>query len=385
MKKLLITLFFLIICITFSPKPVFAIENPLAVPNNKIGIHILFPSEVDNAAGLVNSNGGDWGYVTIPIQSDDKDLVKWQNFMDECKKDHIIPIIRLATTGDYFNTQDWSKPNYNDIIDFANFLNSLNWPTRNRYVIIYNEVNRADEWGGSVDPAGYAQLLEYAIKEFKFVNPDFFIISAGMDNAAPTQGNQYMNEYQYYEAMAQAVPNIFSEIDGFSSHSYPNPGFIQPPTVDTPESIYSYKYEQNLLQQLGGKKLPVFITETGWEDDIVSDNTIVNYYQQAFNNAWNDPSIVAITPFLLNAAAGPFQPFSLMKPDGSQTEEYKFIKNLPKTKGQPVLNSTQVLAAATTKTFNPPTKYFPPLKNTYQPKFILPASVKALLKWLLKV
>ena len=254
-KKPLIFVLILSLIVSLSPKSVLAIENPLTVPNNKIGVHILFPSEVDKAASLVNGGGGDWGYVTIPIQSDDMNLTKWQSFMDECRKMHVIPIIRLATLGDYFNTQDWSKPNYDDIIDFANFLNSLNWPTKNRYIIVYNEVNRADEWGGSVDPAGYARLLEYAVKEFKYVNPDFFVISAGMDNAAPTQGNQYMNEYQYYRDMASTIPDIFSEIDGMSSHSYPNPGFAQPPDVDSYESIDSYKYEQNFPVMLEVEKV----------------------------------------------------------------------------------------------------------------------------------
>src|SRR5215469_12078387 len=139
--RVLMLLFFL--CAFFIiVKPAGASENPLAVANNKIGIHILDPSELPAAAKLVNNNGGDWGYVTIPIQSADEDLVKWQKFMDACKKYHVIPIIRLATQGDYFNTQVWRKPNENDIVDFANFLNSLEWPTKNRYIIVFNEVNR---------------------------------------------------------------------------------------------------------------------------------------------------------------------------------------------------------------------------------------------------
>ncbi len=113
-------------------KPVFAVENPLRVANNKVGIHILFPTEIDKAAALVNSSGGDWGYVVIPIQSGDKDLKKWQAFMDEAKKRHVIPIIRLATEGDYFNTKVWRKPTPADVLDFANFLNSLTFPTKNK-------------------------------------------------------------------------------------------------------------------------------------------------------------------------------------------------------------------------------------------------------------
>src|SRR5258708_167695 len=163
MLKMRVLLLLFLLCCSFTlVKPVSAAENPLAVANNKVGIHILDPSEVSAAAQLVNHNG-DWGYVTIPIQSGDENPVKWQKFMNDCKNYHLIPIIRLATQGDYFNTQVWRTPNEYDIVDFAIFLNSLDWPTKNRYVIVYNEVNRADEWGGNVDPSAYAHLLSFAV------------------------------------------------------------------------------------------------------------------------------------------------------------------------------------------------------------------------------
>ena len=55
-----------------SIKPVQALYDPRTVENNKAGVHILDPSEIDSAARLVNSNGGDWGYLTIPIQPTDR-------------------------------------------------------------------------------------------------------------------------------------------------------------------------------------------------------------------------------------------------------------------------------------------------------------------------
>src|SRR5207245_3843448 len=81
------TICFIFLVISFllsvTSFPSFAAENPLAVPNNKIGVHILFPNELPDAVKLINSNGGDWGYVTIPIQSGDRDIEKWQHFFDE--------------------------------------------------------------------------------------------------------------------------------------------------------------------------------------------------------------------------------------------------------------------------------------------------------------
>lgn len=373
----------LISVLCFLPQRVQAIEDPLKAPNNKVGIHILFPSELSEAAKLVNSNGGDWGYVIIPIQSGDKDREKWQNFMNEAGKLHVIPILRLATQGDYFNTAVWSKPKYIDVIDFANFLNSLHWPTKNRYVVIYNETNRADEWGGNVNPTEYAQVLSYAVTIFKTKSEDFFIIGGGFDNAAPEQGTTFNNQYLYMRRMNEAVPGIFNQIDGYASHSYPNPGFSQPPSVNTPQSIASFTYERDLLKKLSNKSLPIFITETGWSADSVSDTLRANYYHQAFSTVWNDPDVIAITPFLLRAHGGPFTKFSFLNEDGNKTEQYQAIESLPKISGEPLL-STKVLGITNDSPINPPKKKFTRAKRTSE---IAPLSqvFQSVFAWMMKL
>ncbi len=325
-----------------TPTKSYAVENPLRTMNNKIGIHILFDDELPDAAKLINTTGGDWGYVVIPIQSGDKDLIKWQKFMDTAAKFHVIPIIRLATEGDYFNTKVWRKPDFLDIIDFSNFLDSLNWPTKNRYIIVFNEVNRGDEWGGVANPAEYAQLLSYAVSVFKSKTQDFFVISAGMDNAAPDAPPSYMNEYTYMRAMQDAIPGVFNQIDGFASHSYPNPGFAQPPTVKTDKSIASFSFERDLIKTYRNSDIPVFITETGWNAPSISEDTKASYLQEALDTVWNDPGIVMVAPFLLRAGDGPFKGFSFMDVNGQTTKQYEMLKKLYKVRGLPSL-AQQVL------------------------------------------
>lgn len=333
------TIFFFTSVFIFSftfVKPAFGIYDPLSQKNNIFGIHILFPEEVSEASVLVNSNGGDWGYVTIPIKASDRNIEKWQKFMDDSKKYHLIPIVRLATDGDYFSKSSWSKPTDYDILDFANFLNSLSWPTQNRYVVVYNEPNRGDEWGGAPNAAEYSEILDYSTQVFKQKNPDFFIISAGFDNASVNISNQSVNQYTFMQEMEDAVPGIFSKIDGLGSHSYPNPGFSAAPSLSR-NGIYSYYYQKDLAYQLSGKDLPVFITETGWSSDSVPSSTEVNYYNQAFNDYWNDKSIVAVTPFIFHAEQGPFAQFSFVEND-TQSDIYKAYKNFSKVKGEPLLS-----------------------------------------------
>lgn len=372
---------FLCLFSLFFLKPIYASYDPLSVPNNKIGVHILFPSELPDAAKLINSSGGDWGYVTIPIQARDKDLKKWQLFMDQAKQLHIIPILRLASEGDYFNTSAWRKLTLLDMLDFANFLDSLNWPTKNRYIIVANEPNRGDEWGGSPHPDEYAKILSYATTVFKLKNPDFFVISAGLDNAAANTSIA-INEYSYLRQMETAVPGIFNQIDGIGSHAYPNPAFAQPPEVQNAESIASFKYERDLISQFTTKNLPVFITETGWSTDAVSDSQIASYYQQAFSSVWNDSKIVTVTPFLLNAGGGPFTQFSLLK-NGTQTLEYLELLHLPKVKGLPSITS-KVLAAEITTIQDLPVKTFFPTHHSIFQEFALQVS-KITAKFLLGI
>lgn len=331
---LLIFIFILTFIFLIMKSSSYAIYDPLSLPNNKYGIHILFPEEISEAAHLVNSTGGDWGYITIPIRASDKNLEKWQKFMDKAAELHIIPLIRIATEGDYFTEGSWEIPSKYYIIDFANFLNSLNWPTKNRYVIIFNETNRGDEWGGVPDAAEYAQILNYAVDIFKQRSDKFFIIMGGLDNASSDIYQKSVNQFKYMRQMDEEVPGIFGKIDGLSVHAYPNPGFSSSPNYLGINGIFSFNYEQDLVEELSGKKLPVFITETGWSSDTVLLQTQSKYYKEAFLQVWDDKNIVAVTPFIFQAEQGPFRQFSFIV-DGKKTQIYDSYYNFNKPKGKP--------------------------------------------------
>lgn len=358
MKFVNIFIFSFLLVLLASFLPVHAVYDPLSVPNNSFGIHILQTSEVSKAAELVNSSGGDWGYVTIPIRSNERDLDKWTQFMQDCDRLHLIPILRIAS----FPVDDhWMAPNEWDLIDFSNFLSDLPWPVKNRYVIIYNEPNHEGEWGGFVNPTEYARVLDRAIDIYHKRNPDFFIISAGMDASAPN-GPTSMNEFAYLQAMENQISGIFSKVDGFSTHSYGNPAFSTPPNIYSKVNIANYRYEEAFLGSLGVKSPKFFITEAGWRADLIGDENATKFYTAAFQNIWTDKNIVAITPFLLSAQSGPFSGFSFI---GSDFKPFaKSLISLPKTKGQPQKTSN-TLFPASSKIFSPK----PIRNNSINPEF----------------
>lgn len=344
MKAIILVLVFVFFVFAQSAN---AIYEPVSRANNIFGIHILFTYEIPKAAELINSSGGDWGYVTIPIQYGDRDLEKWQKFMDDARHHHIIPIIRVATEGYYKNTSVWRKPNDFDIVDFANFSNSLEWPTKNRYVLLFNEVNRFDEWGGNPPaPGEYADFVSYAIDAFKARSQNFFIIAGGLDNASPNDGEKYLDNLVFLRKMHEHNSDVFQKIDGFSSHSYPNPNFSQAPSQNKIGGTSTYKFEVDLVERLSGRILLVFITETGWSADVLPQDTISNYLKIAMNDIWgNDKRIAVVTPFVLESNGGPFDKFTFLK--SSKFTSYGLAyKEIPKEKGDPVLNPAKTIASA---------------------------------------
>ncbi|MCL4366323.1 hypothetical protein M1437_03795 [Patescibacteria group bacterium] len=341
--------------------PVFAITDPLSVPNNKFGIHIIqaTPDESSPAASLVNTNG-DWGYITVLVESKDRDHNKWQEFFNDLRRRHLIPLVRLATQpeGSY-----WKRPYEGEEQAWADFLDALNWPTKNRYIIIYNEPNHATEWGNKVDAQNYAKTLDQTITALKNKNRDFFVLNAGLDASAPALPPKYEDEISFMKQMNEAVPGIFNKLDGWVSHSYPNPAFIGSPDGVGRGTIRTYAWEMEQLANLGiNKNLPIFITETGWkhaeglnyDPKLPSTEIVAKYYKQALEDAWNMEKIVAVTPFLLSYQEDPFDHFSFKKITGEQKDNknrnikilgiqypeyypmYQTLLDLPKVKGKPI-------------------------------------------------
>lgn len=336
---------------------VHAIYDPLSVPNNKVGIHIISPvdEEASPAAQLANSSGGDWGYVTVLIESKDRDQSKWQQFFDTLRRRHLIPLVRIATEpeGNF-----WKRPVEGEETAWANFLDSLVWPIKNRYVIVYNEPNQGQEWGGAVDPISYAQSLDKTITSLKTKNADFFVLNAGLDASAPQKVPSYADESSFLAQMNAAIPGIFNKLDGWVSHSYPNPNFSGSVDDVGRGTIRTWVWEMQLLQSLGlTKQLPVFITETGWKHaeglnydrSLPTSDQVAEYLKEAFQSAWTSNRLVAVTPFLLTYQDAPFDHFSFKKLTGQPQNPkvlgasypeyyspYQTLADLPKTSGAPI-------------------------------------------------
>lgn len=331
LKSFIVFIFVFFFCFPEVNK-VFAITDPSSVTNNKYGIHITDESDIKNAANLVNSSGGDWGYVTFVIREDERDTNRWQNFFNELRKEHLIPIVRIASKqGDGY----WTKLNIDEIDGWVGFLNSLNWVTQNRYVVVGNEVNLGIEWGGKADPKEYADYLNIFSKKLKSSSNDYFIMASALDSQAKNTKSD-IDEDKYLTMMIQHKADLYDSIDGLASHSYPYKSVAKGSDAQT---VKNFEWELNLLNFLGIKKeLPVFITETGWKNGngLTEEAEISDSMKDTNSEVWNNSKIVAITPFVLNYTSKPFVDYSWTAPNGRHFLFYDVYKKFSKLKGTPL-------------------------------------------------
>lgn len=334
MKKVFIFIFFTLLFLFIIPSRVKAKYDPTTVNNNIYGMSIINHSDTNDVSNLVNVNGGDWGYITVVITEDQRNKEVWQRFLDDCRKLHLIPIVRIATK---FENGNWNVPDISGIDNWVNFLNSLNWVVENRYIIIGNEPNHAKEWGGKISPSEYAIYLKTFSEKLHNASVDYFVLNAGFDQDAPNSKNT-MDEAKFINEMSKSVPQILSYIDGWNSHSYPNPAFSGAKEATGRRSVKGYNWEISVAETNGLKKdIPVFITETGWvRSKKYNNNQIANNLKYAFEEVWmKDKRIVAVTPFILNYTEEPFYDFSWKNKNGSYFPIYEVIQSNQKIKGEP--------------------------------------------------
>jgi hypothetical protein len=292
----------------------------LAAETSKIGVHILHTSELTQAKQLVQVSPDDsWHYVTIPFTVADLEReAEWQIFFTQAKEQKLIPLVRLTTK---VENGAWMVPTKKEITQMITFLSRLEWPTAQRHIIVFNEVNHAKEWGGTINPEEYAEILNFTKNWANTEQKNYVVLPAAMDLAAPN-GAVTREAFSYLTAMYAYDNEVFMGLGGWNSHSYPNPGFSAAPQRSGKNSLRGYEHELAFLEGKTDRELPVYITETGWEDSRATSRWLAAYYTYAMQHIWSDERVQAVTPFVLKGEPGPFAGFSFLKGDNTPTRQY---------------------------------------------------------------
>jgi hypothetical protein len=311
----------------------FSVPFPDQDKIKKVGMHILNVHELDLATQVIadmhetddedDKDAETWQYITIPFTlADLKSLNEWQHFFDQARKKRVIPLVRLSTE---FKDGSWKQPTRRQMVEQITALRRLTWPTDKKHIIIFNEVNHAAEWGGVLDPVGYADTLHFASQWAKSEDESFVILPAAMDLAAPN-GPKTTEAFTYLSTMLEHNPEVFDAIDIWNSHSYPNPAFSAPPTNSGQNSLRGFEYELEFIEEKTGKKYPVLITETGWDLNNARQTQLAQYYLYTLQHIWSDSRVLGVTPFILKGDPGPFSGFGFVSSGNKPTNQYKALQ-----------------------------------------------------------
>lgn len=312
MNRYLAAIILCLWCFLCGAKEVAAADLPF-------GFHLFDPAELELVSPFKDKM--EVRFVTVPMALADRRKEVWNNFFRQADQLGITPIIRLVTV---FADGNWQVPSRKELVEGVKFMNSLDWSGR-RIVVLFNEPNHAAEWGGKVDPEGYADVALFAANWLKTEKPDYLVLPAGLDADAPS--NSIMMESSLFiDRMYRSNPELFEMIDGWTSHSYPNPAFSSSVYAKGKNSIRGFEYEWEKLRRLTGREFDIYITETGWKLNRITASTMARNYREAILKIWPDERIKAVTVFVLKGVEGPFEEFSLLDEDNKPTGLMKAIQ-----------------------------------------------------------
>ncbi|HML24692.1 MAG TPA: beta-galactosidase [Aggregatilinea sp.] len=154
-------------------------------------------------------------------------------------------------------------------------------------IIIWNEPNLSFEWGGRpVDPESYTDLLRQSSDAIHASAPGVLVMGGALaPTIEPEDSGSSMNDIRYLERMYEA--GAAGTFDALAVHTY---GFTLPPDDPPfPDTINFRRIEliRDVMVQHGDANTPVYITESGWNDDPRWTNAVrpgqrITYTLQAF-------------------------------------------------------------------------------------------------------
>lgn len=329
-----VRLMLLVVCLVLAVAPAdgaVAQDQPVVESaNNIVGINVVRwtdPPVLRATAELVNSNGGDWGYVTLLVGDDDRrEPARLQRLLDESGRNRLTPILRIATQYDP-QRKLWRRPSPYDAHLWRVAFAGLRWPTRLRYILVGNEPNLGHEWGGVVDPADYARYLNTWTRVLAH-DARYRIFNGALDASNDTLWPERMDEFEFIEGMRAAVPDVFERLHGWASSPY---HFYW-----GTELRYTYRAYESELAAIG-REMPVIISE--FHPVYVDDpRHVAGWYATAFAHWQADPRVIAATPMFWNPEQDRFWMYAV-SPTGtviSPSPTYDLIRGLPKRAGSPL-------------------------------------------------
>jgi hypothetical protein len=289
-------------------------------PDYGIQVFLFWREEVaDRDLRLVKEAGFRWvkqGFAWREIEGAAPGAYNWANtdrLMDQVDAYGLNIIARVDAQ------PAWAGGNYpvigppDDYQDYVDFLTALATRYRGRIDAyqIWNEPNLSREWGGRPpDPTGYTRLLKMAYQAIKAVDPNAYVISAGM---APTTrwDDVAMPDTVYIQGMYDADAAPYFDLLGAHGAGYLATPETAPEKVATNAKlnhhdpspselrrIYCFRHIEDVravMVKNGDTAKRVALLEFGWTTDprpdspyrwhAVSDQKQADYLVRAYKYA----------------------------------------------------------------------------------------------------
>lgn len=249
---------------------------------NPIGVNTFLAREVETwkrerTVEMVADMGAGWlkehfSWAEIEPEND----VFWDAKYQQdawAKYDQIVALAEshgLRVVARIDQTPGWARPPGTDqtipptnVEAFGDFIEEFvrHYQGRVNFLQIWNEPNLAAEWGGEIDPAGYAALLEEAATRARAVDPNVVILSAPMAMTTENSGRA-MNELSYWDALLELGAAQYFDIMTANAYGLDD-RYDQPPDVST-LNLRRVELLRDLAVQHGLQDVPIWLNEYGW-------------------------------------------------------------------------------------------------------------------------
>lgn len=300
-------------------------ESPLPTavmtsPDYGMQVFLFWQEEVaDRDLQLVKDAGFRWvkqEFAWREIEGTHPGVFNWTNsdrVMDQIDAYELNVIARVGAQPEWAGGAFPEVGPPDNYQDFANFLTALATHYRGRIDAyqVWNEPNLAREWGSRPpNPAEYTQLLRLAYQAIKAVDPNAYVISAGL---APTTRWDHvaMPDTVFIQGMYDAGAAPYFDLLGAHGAGYKAPPETDPqvvasdPTLNNYDPspldlkrIYCFRHVEDVRQVMlanGDADKRIVLLEFGWTTDhrrdspyywhAVSDQQQADYLVRAYQYA----------------------------------------------------------------------------------------------------
>ncbi len=286
-------------------------EPQTVVTRNALaGMHTLFVNEVEEwkiqrGLAMIREMGAPWVVEFLPwaYMEPRKGQYNWESAERIVRHANHQGVQLIARLG---FVPDWARPDPNAqtttftyldpdrYADFAEFAAAFAAHFRGRihHIIVWNEPNLTGEWGmRPVDPAGYVEMLRVVYPAIKQANPDVQVLAGALAPTLEPPGSaQGLNDLIYLEEMYKAlqfriqnteyriqnpqspIQNPESKIEGrpydaWAVHTYGRTAPHDEPPAPDRINFRRAELLREIMARNGDEDAPVYITESGWNDD----------------------------------------------------------------------------------------------------------------------